>query len=328
MSVYFAPMEGITGRLFRSSFEEVFPHTIDKYFSPFIASGVTKGVAGKDLKELSPDQNKGFVLVPQLLTNDSRDFANTAKTLQGMGYDEINLNLGCPSKTVVSKKRGSGMLEDPERLEAFLEEAFSFSDQNGIRLSLKTRLGSASDEEFVRLLSIYDCYPVHELIIHLRVRTDYYKLPLRPGWFDFAAKNSKLKLVYNGDIQSRREMEQIQKTYPAADVMIGRGFLMRPWMLEESASGEPGEILGRENPGAFRKFWQFHDRLYQRYKEEMPGERAVLFKCKELWFYMAQSFDTASEDRGRENKKAMKAIKKSQYLSDYEGAIEILRHPG
>ncbi len=328
MSICFAPMEGITGRLFRSAYEEVFPHTVDKYFAPFIASGVTKGVAGKDLKELSKENNKGFFLVPQLLTNDNRDFANTAKTLQGLGYDEINLNLGCPSKTVVSKRRGSGMLTDTEKLDAFLEEAFSFCDQNGIKLSLKTRLGMKEEEEFVRLLSIYDRYPAHELIIHLRLCTDYYKLPLRPKWFDYAVQNSKLKLVYNGDIKSRREMEEIQKAYPDADVMIGRGFLMRPWMLEESVSGTSGEVLGREIPEAFRKFWQFHDLLYQVYKKEMPGERAVLFKLKELWFYMAESFDTTSQERGRQNKKAMKAIKKSQHLTDYEGAISILRHMG
>ena len=328
MSVYFAPMEGITGRLFRNAFEEVFPHTVDKYFAPFIASGVTKGVAGKDLKELSPENNKGFFLVPQLLTNDPQDFANTAKTLQNLGYEEINLNLGCPSKTVVSKRRGAGMLTDTENLDAFLEEAFSFCEKNGIRLSLKTRLGMKEEEEFVRLLAIYDRYPARELIVHLRLCTDYYKLPLRPAWFDYAAKNSSLKLVYNGDITSRQEMDRIQQAYPKADVMIGRGFLMRPWMLEESVSGTQGEVLSRENPEAFRKFWQLHDLLYQVYKEEMPGERAVLFKLKELWFYMAQSFDTVSEERGRQNKKAMKAIKKSQRLSDYEGAISILRHPG
>ena len=120
LNVYFAPMEGITGHLFRNAYEAVFPNTAIKYFSPFIASGVKKGVAGKDLRELSPENNKSYRLIPQLLTNDPTDFKQTAAALSALGYDEINLNLGCPSKTVVSKTRGAGLLADPERLKPII----------------------------------------------------------------------------------------------------------------------------------------------------------------------------------------------------------------
>ncbi len=73
-----------------------------------------------------PEHNEGITAIPQILTNKSKDFLRTASALQReYGYQEINLNLGCPSKTVVSQKRGSGFLSIPEQLDIFLEELCS-----------------------------------------------------------------------------------------------------------------------------------------------------------------------------------------------------------
>ena len=338
MNIYFAPMEGITGYLFRNAFEKTFPGIITKYYAPFISSGVRKGVAGKDLKQLSPDNNLGICLVPQLLTNDPADFENAALVLRDLGYEEINLNLGCPSQTVVSKNRGAGLLADPDRLDSFLEKASDFSVQNNIRLSVKTRLGFSDTQEFPVILGIYEKYPLSELIIHLRLRTDYYKLPCHTECFDYAVENSGHRLVYNGDICSRKDVECIAQHYPGiGSVMIGRGFLKDPCMLYDPDKTSEFETAGNgaENAGTgtaeisgidrSQKLWQFHNLLYASFKEEMSGQRNVLFKMKEIWSYMNESFDQGETDQGRKNKKAFKQIKKSQNLSDYEGAIHILR---
>lgn len=84
-----------------------------------------------------PEHNEGICLVPQILTNREDDFLLTVKKLKQYGYEEVNLNLGCPSKTVVSKFRGSGFLAKPEELDRFLESIFSKAD---IKISIKTRL--------------------------------------------------------------------------------------------------------------------------------------------------------------------------------------------
>ncbi|MCR4738844.1 MAG: hypothetical protein K5886_01125, partial [Lachnospiraceae bacterium] len=69
----------------------------------------------------------------------------------------------------------------------------------------------------------------------------------------------------------------------------------------------------------------FHDTLYYAYKEEMSGERNVLFKMKELWSYLHISFDTKDSPQGKMNQKTFKQIRKSQRLSDYESALYMLR---
>ena len=103
--------------------------------------------------------------------------------LQQFGYRELNLNLGCPSATVVTKKRGAGLLAEPELLKAFLTECYDWAEGKGIRLSIKTRIGMAEEAEWEKLLSLYEAFPVSELIIHPRLREDYYQGRIREEAF-------------------------------------------------------------------------------------------------------------------------------------------------
>ena len=103
MKFYYAPMEGITGHIYRNVHNALFKNDIDKYFSPFVVANQSKSLKTKELVDILPENNQGIALVPQILTNNAKDFINTAKKMKYLGYDEINLNLGCPSGTVVSK---------------------------------------------------------------------------------------------------------------------------------------------------------------------------------------------------------------------------------
>ncbi len=102
MKYYLAPMEGITGYIYRNSYKKFF-NNIDKYFTPFIVPNKSTSLRTKELRDMLPENNKGMNIVPQILTNDSEGFIITARKLQQLGYNEINLNLGCPAGTVVSK---------------------------------------------------------------------------------------------------------------------------------------------------------------------------------------------------------------------------------
>ena len=171
VGIYFAPLEGITGYLYRNIFHKHFGG-VDRYFIPFIQPKQHGHFSSREKKDILPEHNGGMKAVPQLLTNQAPDFLQTSSQLAQMGYEEVNLNLGCPSRTVVSKGRGAGQLGNLEELDRFLETVFKKAE---VKISVKTRLGLHSPEEFAEIIKIYQRYPLRELIIHPRVQQEYYE---------------------------------------------------------------------------------------------------------------------------------------------------------
>lgn len=302
MRLYLAPLEGITGWIYRSAVYECFGG-FDKYFVPFIRPNQMGHFSAREKKDILPAHNAGMRTVPQILTNQAGDFLRTAAKLKEYGYEEVNLNLGCPSKTVVTKRRGAGFLAEPERLEAFLDEIFG---KCPIRISVKTRLGMEEPGEFTRLLKIYNKYPMEELIIHPRVQKDFYKNTPRLEMFETALEESRNPLCYNGDINSVSDADRLQERFPQTDaIMMGRGVLADPSLARQIKGGR------RADKEELRRF---HDLLYSGYCEEMSGDRTILYKMKELWFYLADIF--------ADSKKYVKKIKKAEKCAVYEKIVE------
>ena len=304
MKIYLAPLEGITGWIFRSAVHECFGG-FDKYFVPFIRPNQMGHFSAREKKDILPEHNKGMRTVPQILTNRADDFLRTAEKLKDFGYEEVNLNLGCPSKTVVTKGRGAGFLADPESLDRFLGEIF---DRCSIRISLKTRLGMEDASEFAALMEIYNKYPAEELIIHPRVQKDFYKNTPDLGAFAAAADISRNPVCYNGDIFSVDDYERLKKRFPETDrVMTGRGVLKDPALGRRLRGGRGADKA---------ELRRFHDLLYAGYCEEMSGDRTILYKMKELWTYLAPLFT--------DSKKYAKKIKKAEKCAVYEQIIDEL----
>ncbi len=300
MNYYLAPMEGITRYVYRNAYAQFYGH-IDKYFSPFIAPSHTHCFNTRERQDISPDNNKTIHLIPQILTNCADDFIRTANELISLGYSEINLNLGCPSGTVVSKYKGSGFLAIPNELDRFLYEIFS---KLTVNISIKTRIGKEDPKEFIQLMKIYNQYPLKELIIHPRTQTDFYKNT--PNWtvFGEALSISKHPICYNGDIFTKEDYEQFCKTFPTiTSIMVGRGIITNPSLICEI----------KNLPHTKQMLWDFHEQIYHGYRSILMGDRNVLFKMKELWFYMIHLFENSQ--------KAGKKIKKATRSSDYEAAI-------
>lgn len=312
MRFYMAPMEGITGYVYRNAYHRYFS-PMDKYFTPFIVPNQNRTLKSKELNDVLPEHNRGMKVVPQILTNKSQDFLWCAGKLGELGYREVNLNLGCPSGTVVSKGRGAGFLSDPDKLDKFLEEIFSKSE---VEISIKTRLGMWEESEFEDLMAVFVRYPMKELIIHPRVREDYYKNQPRLEGFAYGLAQSRSPVCYNGNVADRESFLKIRDRFPQVDcVMLGRGVIANPGLLE---------ILRREEDGSRKLFHQdlktrfigFHQSLLEGYQEIMSGDRDVLFKMKELWAYMDSLFEGGG--------KLKKRIKKSERLEEYEAAVETL----
>ncbi len=304
MKYYMAPLEGVTTYVYRNAYHKYF-QPMDKYYTPFIVPHKEKKFSTRELKELSPEHNEGLHVVPQLLTNNAEDFLKTSTDIQKLGYKEINLNFGCPSKTVVTKKRGSGFLAYPEELDQFLDEIFSKSD---MEISVKTRVGKDSPEEFYQLLDIYNKYPIKELTIHPRVQADYYNNTANWDIYEYAYKNSKNPLCYNGDIHSKEYYENHLDRFPNTDaVMLGRGIIKNPGLVS----------LLDENKSLLKDtLYSFHNKILEDYIPISSGDRNVLFKMKELWFYMIGLFENAD--------KLAKKIKKTERISEYEKIISTL----
>lgn len=304
MRYYSAPMEGITGYLYRNACHSFFAG-IDKYFTPFLAPGQRGRLSSREKNDILPEHNEGIFLVPQILTNRADCFLAAEKRLREYGYQELNLNLGCPSRTVVSKYRGSGFLAKPRELDHFLEEVFSHTD---CRISLKTRIGRDEREEFPELLEIFNKYPLEELIIHPRTQRQYYKGMPDLDMFAWAVSHSRNPVCYNGDIFGKEGYEAWRVKFPdVGRLMLGRGLLMNPGLAELLE----GEVMPDKE-----KIREFHECLYQAYREHMPGDRVVLFKMKELWLYLIQIFS--------EPKAYAKRIRKAQTLKAYEAAVREL----
>ena len=304
MKIYLAPMEGITGDIYRRVYNKYF-NNIDKYFIPFIAPHKNKSMNYKEKNDVLPDHNRGIIAVPQILTNNSEDFIKVAKELIDYGYNEVNLNLGCPSGTVVSKRKGAGFLSERDELDRFLDEIYN---ELNMKISIKTRSGRDSHDEFYKLIEIYNKYPLEELIIHPRIQKDFYKNKPNMDMFEYAIKHSKNKICYNGDIFTKENYNDFVNEYKDIDmVMLGRGIIANPGLTNEIVNNT---IVDKET------IRDFIDELLDEYMDRLQSERNVLFKMKELWSYMIYIFSN--------NKKYNKRIKKSQKMADYLEIIDDL----
>lgn len=301
MKYYLAPMEGITGYVYRNSYKKFFDN-IDKYFTPFIVPNKSRSLKTKELRDVLPENNKEINIVPQILTNDSEGFITTSRKLQQLGYNEVNLNLGCPAGTVVSKNRGSGFLAKKKELDVFLDDIFKIDD---MKISIKTRIGKDSPEEFYELIKIYNKYPIEELIIHPRTQKDFYGNKPNLEVFKDALSLSTNPICYNGDIFTVDDYNKLIKTFPKIKtVMLGRGILANPGLMN----------LIKNNISVDKKtLKKFHDEILNNYIGLFNEETYVINRMKELFGYMIYIFS--------DNKKYIKKIKSAQKLSDYNEAV-------
>ena len=177
---------------------------------------------------------------------------------------------------------------------------------SGVDISIKTRLGKNEPDEFYEILDIYNKYQVSELTIHPRIQSDFYKEPIRPEFFEYAVKQSKAPLVFNGDITS---IEGINDTFHKYDniaaVMIGRGLIANPGLALGYKKGLADDVI-KLDPVLFKKF---HDDLLSRYTEILSGEKPVLHRMKEFLSFWQANFP--------EEEKLIKKLRKANRISEY-----------
>ena len=293
MRYYFAPMEGITDSIYRRLHHKYFGG-IDRYYMPFLSPTIHRQLTHKEDRELPFADAEAFAAVPQILTKVPEDFLWAAQVCADRGYDEVNLNVGCPSGTVVSKGKGSGMLRDINALDRFLEEVFAGSS---LPISVKTRIGLETPDEFPTILEVFNRYPIKELTIHPRTRKEFYEGYPHMEVFRYAMVCSKNPLCFNGNLHSVYQIREFSAVFPdIGSVMIGRGLIADPGMLTEGGTS-------RETLKAFT------DELTESYIAAFGGARNAMFRMKENWSFLRHRFDGSD--------KLWKQLRKTTDLEEY-----------
>ncbi len=292
MRYYFAPMEGITDAPYRRVHHSFFPG-LDAYYMPFISPTMHRTLTNRESRDLPMADSVPFRAVPQILTKVPGDFLWAAGQCAQRGYGEVNLNVGCPSGTVVSKGKGAGMLADTAKLDEFLDEVFAASP---LPVSVKTRLGMTDTAEFPKILEVFNQYPIKELTIHPRVRKQFYNGDVDMEMFRYALQNSRNPLCCNGNLRTLAEVRAFEAEFPQVEaVMIGRGLVGNPAMFH------PGTSV--------KTIRAFHDDLLETYIEAFGSARNAMFRLKENWHCMILLFDGSE--------KLWKKLRKATDIGEY-----------
>ena len=298
-----APFQGITDVVYRNVFKKHFGG-IDKFFTPFF-TGIQKDNS-KSLRgeEINPELNDVNSVVPQILSNNSDEIVRFANQCKSLGYQEFNLNMGCPFPRVANKTRGCGLMAHPDRTIKMLNEVFEHID--GIKFSIKCRLGYYSDEEIYAFVNTFNSLPFSEIIIHPRIGKQMYTDEASLEKFVALIPLINKPLVYNGDIF---DVEKYMSVSVSASIMLGRGILTNPFLAEQIKN------IDNQLDNKIR----LHNFIVDLYIERLRhagGSPKIIGSMKELWKYMMNNF--------ADPQNVWRKVKKVNHLNEYENAVETI----
>jgi len=305
IKIYQAPLQGFTDFDFRKALAESFGG-VDKFFIPYLSYGKGREIKKSQMREVFPENNGSLPVVPQVLFSDKAELFDLVTILIDYGYQEINLNLGCPYPMATNKGRGAAWLEKPEALNEILQQFFDKGFP--AKFSVKMRTGMKNDQDAQAIFGILNQVPLEELIFHPRTASQMYDGKANPQLFAEAISWVKHPMVYNGDIFSVTDLQHLQSLLPEQKSwMVGRGLLTNPAL----AAQLKGEVI---EPKALRKkMREFHDQLLEAYSARLQGDGHIVMKMSQFWTYFSESFENPH--------KAMKLVKKSSSLLKYNAAV-------
>ena len=300
MILDFAPLEGLTDAIYRRVHYASFPG-VRQYYMPFVSPVASLSFTSRQQRDISPAENLGVPAVPQILARDAALFLAMTARLRDAGYQEVNLNLGCPSGTVTAKGKGAAMLRDVDGLRRFLDTVFAHS---ALPVSLKTRIGYDSVDEWPSLLPIFLQYPIRCWFLHPRTCHEQYRGAPHRACYGEALEKAPFPVIYNGDLFTAEDARAFLSEYPSAPgLMLGRGLAVNPALAREIAGGP---VLTLE------ELRLFHDRLYYAYLQEWP-ETAVVGRMHGVMYYLMQALDCPAPIR--------RTLKKSTSVDEYNEAV-------
>ena len=307
LPIHFAPLQGYTDAVYRRAHARIFGG-IETYYSPFVRMEHGE-IRRKDARDIEPDNNPDLHLIPQLIAPDADKLEHIMSLFIEKGYQEADINLGCPFPMLARRHNGCGMLPYPEEVKALLSEAIDRHPD--IRFSVKLRLGWEQAEECLALLPLFNELPLAHIILHPRLGKQQYKGEVDLEGSEAFYKECTHPLFYNGDLHTANDIRSITTRFPRlAGIVIGRGLLANPALALEYKQGTP--ISSDEMA---KKVGQLHTEVFNAYQELLQGgEAQLLMKMKSFWEYLLPDGD----------RKARKTIHKTSKLANYQSAVSNL----
>lgn len=293
ITVLAGPLQGVTDNVWRMAQHSVFGG-VDAYYAPFMR--VEHGeVRRKDLRDVEPDRNAGITLIPQILACQPDHALMMVDKLQQMGYQRIDINLGCPFPPIALHRKGSGMLAYPDLAEALFQ---ALATVDGVEYSVKMRIGWDRNDQWRDILPLLDIIKPVNIAVHPRIGKQQYKGELDIEQFEAILAASPWPVVYNGGLRTAEDIENTVARYPGlAAVMVGSGLAANPGLFAPGAT-----------PDDYRCF---HDLLVDGYTDQLNGGEAQLVRhLQDIW----QTFLPGT------GHKLFKAIRKSRTLDQYNNA--------
>ena len=305
LKIYFAPLQESTDYIYRNAHSKYFG-SVDKYFAPYIVRQNDGSIKKSHLRDIQAENNIGYPLIPQILAGNANDFVFLAKVLQDNGYGEINWNLGCPYPMVTNKGLGAGLLPNPEKIKAILEESLP---QISAKISVKLRTGLTSHDGILNVAAVLKEFPLSEIILHPRFAKQLYKESPNVEIYRNVIEILGQHLIYNGDIEIINDFNRLTELFPDSITwMIGRGILKNPFF--------PSTLKGLPIPDKGQKakiLRNFHDEIILGYSRLLSGNSHLLMRMEKFWSYFSFVFP--------DQHKTFKRIKKAANISKYEIAV-------
>lgn len=307
LPIHFAPLQGYTEAIYRQAHARIFGG-VESYYTPFVR--VERGeIRRKDIRELEPENNRGILLIPQLIAPDVDKMEQILALFIEKGYKKVDINLGCPFPILAKRHNGSGMLPYPEEVRTLLTAAIE--KHPDLEFSVKMRLGWENPQECLALLPLLNELPLTHIIMHPRLGKQQYKGDTDINAFEAFYEQCNRPLIFNGDLLTVEDIQAVAQRFPRlAGVMIGRGLLANPALAMEYQQGKP-----LEEKQMLEKLRLFHADVFAQYGNLLEGgDKQLLTKMKTFWEYLLPDGD----------RKAKKAIHKANKLEAYQTAVNSL----
>ncbi len=301
MKISLAPIQSYTHAFYRHAHSKTF-NSCDRYYTPFFEDDKKSGWKPTLMPELDIKLNGGITVIPQIATNEPEFLIHSAEKFAEMGYNEINLNLGCPFPMLVKRSKGAGLLQEPKIIEEILNSFFKKTD--GIKLYIKMRLGVDEEVEWEKVIPILNDFPIADVVVHPRTAKQKYGGEVNWDEFEKITQQCVHSITANGDIKSRQDYILLQNRFPhVTSWMIGRGVLTNPFL--------PGELRGISYSQQEKNelFLKFHDTFLDIVNQYLPVWNHAFNYMRSFWYYPLQNIENGQ----RQYKKLKKYLNEVEY---------------
>ncbi len=315
-----APMEAVTDVVFRHVVAKAAPPDI--YFTEFTNASSYCSPEGKHSTRgrlaFTPDEQP---IVAQIWGNKPEEFTKMSLGMAEKGFAGVDINMGCPDKAVVKNGTCSALIKQPELAAKLIAAAKA----GGLPVSVKTRLGFSSIDEWHDWLAHLLRQDIANLTVHLRTRKEMSKVPAH---YELIPEIKKLRdeiaphtlLTINGDIRDRAHGEELVKQYGVDGIMIGRGVFTNPFAFAPLADKFPETSAARVSRGAGALAETRSEAVSENFVSD-PGNQSREELLALLRFHL-DLFDTYSTELEPRKFEPLKRFFKI-YIRDFAGASEL-----